>query len=254
MLKVGYEKSKFYLFVVLVFSADFSYLLYSRLKLDRYGWTHGMVYGVGIDPRWTGTGTGEVTVDISSRPYPSPRAVNRPLAAPQISVPRVPRLSYLRPLSLPTHTHTRALAMGKSIGDSASDNAIRLHSATTPTQKLGLLVFSSILVALLYCAPLPPHQSVVGDRNKERTTKPTFIDYCSDNTRVYLFQHFLPFNDIFVRCWNVAPLYVDEKLSHWSNDHFKHYDKSTIGKKLKILVPKFNYIFLHFLERISVDI
>lgn len=108
------------------------------MKSDGFGLNHGMVYGVGIDPRWTGTETGEVTVDISSRPYPSPRAVNRPLAAPQISVPRVPRLSYLRPLSLPTHTHTRALAMGKSIGDSASDNAIRLHSAT-PTQKLGLL-------------------------------------------------------------------------------------------------------------------
>lgn len=101
--------------------------------------------------------------------------------------------SLLSPSSVLTHTHTtRALAMGKSIGDSASDNAIRLHSAT-PTQKLGLLVFSSILVAILYCAPLPSHQSVVGDRNKARTTKPTFIDYCSDNTRVYLFQHFFTF-------------------------------------------------------------
>lgn len=206
MLKVGYEKSKFYLFVVLVFSADFSDLLYSRLKLDGYGWTHGMVYGVGIDPRWTGTGTGEVTVDISSRPYPSPRAVNRPLAAPQISVPRVPRLSYLRPLSLPTHT--RALAMGKSIGDSASDNAIRLHSAT-PTQKLGLLVFSSILVALLYCAPLPSHQSVVGDRNKARPRN-QLLSIIVQIIHVFTcFRIFLPLKDIFVRCWNFVPRKVE---------------------------------------------
>lgn len=222
MLKVGYEKSKFYLFVVFVFSADFSDLLYSRLKLDGYGWTHGM-YGVWcwywseVDWDWDRGGDGghiEPSLPEPASCQPSSRRTA------DICPPRPSSL--LSPSSVLTHTHTRALAMGKSIGDSASDNAIRLHSAT-PTQKLGLLVFSSILVALLYCAPLPSHQSVVDDRNKARPRN-QLLSIIVQIIHVFTcFSNFLPFQDIFVRCWNLLPLYVDEKLSHWSNDHFKHY-------------------------------